>query len=347
MLFKKLRSLLSEDLSIDLGTVNCLISGRNEILLNEPTMVAQTAGLPRKVIAVGLDAKPMLGRTPPNIQIIQPLKDGVIADLDATVAMLQYFIHKVNRNHRFLRLNPRILVCVPCGATPVERRLIRDSVLKAGASEGYLIDEPMAAAIGAGMPVEAPGGSMVIDIGGGTTEIAVVSLGGIVCAQSIPVAGNRLDMVIAKYVRAHYNIAIGDITAELVKKEVGMAFVSEETYEIEVCGLHTTEGIPKSLKLVSNEILEVLQEPLSEIMQGVRAVLQETPPELAGDIVKPGVGIVLTGGGALLRNFDQLIQVETGIPVRIAEDPLTCVARGGGYALSLMDKVGEAFLMKE
>lgn len=344
--FSNLRGFLSEDLSIDLGTVNCLISGRDAILLNEPTMVAQTVSIPKKVVAVGLEAKPMLGRTPLNIQIIQPLKDGVIADLDATVAMLQHFIHKVNKkNRRFIRLSPRILVCVPCGATPVERRLIRDSVLKAGAREGYLIDEPMAAAIGAGMPVEEPGGSMVVDIGGGTTEIAVVSLSGVVCSQSVPVGGNRFDAVIVKYVRSQYSLAIGEATAERIKHEIGTAFASESVREIEVCGLHISEGIPKSFILNSNEMLDVLQEPLSEIMQGVRAVLRDTPPELASDIATRG--IMLTGGGALLRNLDRLIQAETGIAVTIADDPLTCVARGGGRALALMDSVGEAFLMKE
>lgn len=343
---KKLRSYFSEDLSIDLGTVNCLVSGRNEILLNEPTMVAQSIGNNKKVIAVGSEAKPMLGRTPGNIQIIQPLKDGVIADLDATVVMLQYFIHKVNTSHRFLRLSPRILVCVPCGATPVERRLIRDSVLKAGAREGYLIDEPMAAAIGAGLPVERPGGSMVIDIGGGTTEVAVISLKGIVCAQSIPVAGNRFDQAISKYVRNQYGISIGDASVERIKHSIGTAFATEEVLEIEVWGLNIAEGIPRCLKLVGAEILEVLQEPLAEIMQGILSVLRDTPPELAGDIADRG--IMLTGGGALLRNLDRLIQAETGIKVSIAEDPLTCVARGGGKALTLMDSKGQAlFLTKE
>jgi rod shape-determining protein MreB len=346
MLLKRLRSWLSEDLSIDLGTVNCLVSGRSNILLNEPTMVAQSIGSPKKVVAVGLEAKPMLGRTPNNIQIIQPLKDGVIADLDATVVMLQYFVHKVSKNHRFLKVSPRILVCVPCGATPVERRLIRDSVLKAGAREGYLIDEPMAAAIGAGLPVDKPGGSMVIDIGGGTTEVAVISLRGIVCAQSIPVAGNRFDQSIAKYVRNQYGILIGDATVERIKHEVATAFATDEVLEIEVCGLHIAEGIPKYFKLTGSEILDVLQEPLSEIMQGILSVLRDTPPELAGDIADRG--IMLTGGGALLRNLDRLIQAETGIKVMIAEDPLTCVARGGGHALALMDKAGhDLFLMKE
>lgn len=346
MLLKQLRSWLSEDLSIDLGTVNCLVSGRANILLNEPTMVAESIGSPKKVVAVGLEAKPMLGRTPGNIQIIQPLKDGVIADLDATVVMLQYFIHKVGKNRRFLKLSPRILVCVPCGATPVERRLIRDSVLKAGAREGYLIDEPMAAAIGAGLPVDKPGGSMVIDIGGGTTEVAVISLRGIVCAQSIPVAGNRFDQAISKYVRNQYGISIGDATVERIKHQIGTAFATEEVLEIEVCGLHIAEGIPKYFKLKGPEILEVLQEPLAEIMQGILSVLRDTPPELAGDIAERG--IMLTGGGALLRNLDRLIQAETGIKVTIAEEPLTCVARGGGRALALMDRVGQAlFLMKE
>lgn len=346
MIFKYLRNWLSEDLSIDLGTVNCLVSGRSSILLNEPTMVAEAINS-KKVIAVGLEAKPMLGRTPGNIHIIQPLKDGVIADLDATVVMLQHFIHKVGqKNRRFLRLSPRILVCVPCGATPVERRLIRDSVLKAGAREGYLIDEPMAAAIGAGLPVEKAGGSMVIDIGGGTTEVAVIALQGIVCSLSIPVAGNHFDQAIAKYVRAQYKIALGDATVERIKHAIGTAFATDEVLEIEICGSHMIEGIPKYFKLTGAEILEVLQEPLSEVIQGVLSVLRDTPPELASDIAASG--IMLTGGGALLRNLNLLIQSKTGITVHIAEEPLTCVARGGGMALALIEKKGHAlFLMKE
>ncbi len=343
MVIKKLRGWLSEDLSIDLGTVNCLISGRNGILLNEPTMVAEKTGSPRQVIAVGSDAKPMSGRTPGTIKIVQPLKDGVIADLDATVAMLQYFIRKVSKNHRYLKLRPRILVCVPCGATPVERRLIRDSVLKAGAREGYLIDEPMAAAIGAGLPVEQPGGSMVVDIGGGTTEVAVISYGGIVRAQSIPIAGNRFDQAISKYIRDHYSISVGEATVERIKHQVGTAFPTEEKLEIETCGLHTIEGIPKYFKITGAEILEVLEEPLNEMIQGILYILRDTLPELAGDIAERG--IMLTGGGALLRNIDRLIQVKTNTKVTIAEEPLTCVARGGGHALALMDKMNHPLLL--
>ena len=346
MLFQQVRNWLSEDISIDLGTVNCLISGRSSILLNEPTMVARSTGDKTKIVAVGLEAKPMVGRTPGNMQIIQPLKDGVIADLDATVLMLQHFIQKINQKQRFLKFSPRILVCVPCGATPVERRLIRDSVLKAGAREGYLIDEPMAAAIGAGLPIEKPGGSMVVDIGGGTTEIAVISLGGLVCAQSVPVAGNSFDQAINKHIRSRYGVSIGDASVERIKHQIGTAFNTEEPLEIEVCGLHIAEGIPRYIKLNSAEILEVLKDPLSEILHGILAVLRETPPELAGDIADQG--IMLTGGGSLLKNLDQLIEHETGIKAMTAEEPLTCVARGGGQALALMDKIGHAaFLMKE
>ena len=348
-MFKKLRGMFSNDLSIDLGTANTLIYVKDQgIVLNEPSVVAirqERAAGPKSVAAVGAEAKRMLGRTPGNIRAIRPMKDGVIADFYVTEKMLQHFIKQVHDNN-FLRPSPRVLVCVPCGSTQVERRAIKESALGAGAREVYLIDEPMAAAIGAGLPIEKPGGSMVVDIGGGTTEIAVISLGGLVCAQSVPVAGNSFDQAINKHIRSRYGVSIGDASVERIKHQIGTAFNTEEPLEIEVCGLHIAEGIPRYIKLNSAEILEVLKDPLSEILHGILAVLRETPPELAGDIADQG--IMLTGGGSLLKNLDQLIEHETGIKAMTAEEPLTCVARGGGQALALMDKIGHAaFLMKE
>jgi rod shape-determining protein MreB len=348
-MFRKLRGMFSNDLSIDLGTANTLIYVREKgIVLNEPSVVAirnnGTGPGQRIVAAVGLEAKRMLGRTPGNIQAIRPMKDGVIADFYVTEKMLQHFIHKVHET-KFMRPSPRVLVCVPCGSTQVERRAIRESAMGAGAREVYLIEEPMAAAIGSGMPVEEARGSMVVDIGGGTTEVAIISLSGIVYAQSVRIGGDRFDEAIISYVRRNYGSLIGETTAERIKQEIGTAFPGLEVRELEVRGRNLAEGVPRSFTLNSNEILEALQEPLSGIVGAVRAALEQTPPELASDIAERGM--VLTGGGALLRNLDRLLMEETGLPVIVAEDPLTCVARGGGRALEILEIIGGDFLLKE
>ncbi len=345
-MFKKLRGMFSTDLSIDLGTANTLIYVRGKgIVLNEPSVVAiRQEGGQKRVAAVGIEAKRMLGRTPGNIQAIRPMKDGVIADFFVTEKMLQHFIHKVHEN-RFLRPSPRVLVCVPCGSTQVERRAIRESAMGAGAREVYLIEEPMAAAIGAGMPVEEASGSMVVDIGGGTTEVAIISLSGIVYSQSVRIGGDRFDESIVSYVRRHYGSLIGETTAERIKQEIGSAFPANEVRAVEVRGRNLAEGVPRSFVLNSSEILEALTEPLSGIVGAVRAALEQAPPELAADIAERGM--VLTGGGALLKDLDRLLMEETGLPVIVAEDPLTCVARGGGRALEIMDELGGDFLSNE
>jgi rod shape-determining protein MreB len=286
----------------------------------------------------------MLGRTPGNITAIRPLKDGVIADFHVTEKMLQHFIHKVHET-RFLRPSPRVLVCVPCGSTQVERRAIRESALSAGAREVFLIEEPMAAAVGASMPVEEASGSMVVDIGGGTTEVAIISLSGIVYSASVRIGGDRFDEAIVNYVRRNYGSLIGEATAERIKHEIGTAYPGHEVREIDVRGRNLAEGVPRSFTLNSNEILEALQEPLSGIVGAVRAALEQAPPELAADIAERG--LVLTGGGALLRDLDRLLMEETGLPVIVAEDPLTCVARGGGRALEMMDESGGDLLSSE
>lgn len=346
-MFKKLRGIFSNDLSIDLGTANTLIYVRDRgIVLDEPSVVAiryeKGSGGARTVAAVGLEAKRMLGRTPGNITAIRPLKDGVIADFHVTEKMLQHFISKVHET-RFLRPSPRVLVCVPCGSTQVERRAIRESALGAGAREVYLIEEPMAAAVGAGMPVEEATGSMVVDIGGGTTEVAIISLSGIVYSASVRIGGDRFDEAIVNYVRRNYGSLIGEATAERIKHEIGTAYPGHEVREIDVRGRNLAEGVPRSFTLNSNEILEALQEPLSGIVGAVRAALEQAPPELAADIAERG--LVLTGGGALLRDLDRLLMEETGLPVIVAEDPLTCVARGGGRALEMMDDSGGGDLL--
>jgi rod shape-determining protein MreB len=286
----------------------------------------------------------MLGRTPHNIEAIRPMKDGVIADFTVTEKMLQYFIHKVHES-RFMRPSPRVLICVPVGSTQVERRAIKESALGAGAREVYLIDEPMSAAIGAGLPVNEARGSMVLDIGGGTSEVAIISLNGIVYANSVRVGGDRFDDAIINYIRRNYGTLIGEATAERIKHEIGTAYPGNEVKEIEVKGRNLAEGIPRSFILNSNEILESLQEPLSGIVGAVKQALEQTPPELGADVAERG--IVLTGGGALLRDLDRLLEEETGLPVVVAEDPLTCVARGGGRALELLDERGGDMLELE
>ncbi|MEW5755638.1 MAG: rod shape-determining protein [Pseudomonadota bacterium] len=350
-MFGSFRGFFSNDLSIDLGTANTLIYVKGQgIVLNEPSVVAirqdRGAGGPKSVEAVGIEAKRMLGRTPGNIVAIRPLKDGVIADFTVTEKMLQHFIHKVHDDRfRLFRPSPRVLICVPCGSTQVERRAIKESAMGAGAREVYLIEEPMAAAIGAGMPVNEARGCMVVDIGGGTTEVAVISLSGIVYSSSVRIGGDRFDEAIINYVRRNYGTLIGETTAERVKHEIGSAYPGAELREIEVRGRNLAEGIPRSFTLNSNEILEALQEPLAGIVTAVKTALEQTPPELGSDVAERGM--VLTGGGALLRDIDRLLAEETGLPVIVAEDPLTCVARGGGRALELMDERGWNVLSHE
>lgn len=348
MLFKKFRGVFSNDLSIDLGTANTLIYVREKgIVLNQPSVVAVRVDPhtgQTHVVAVGIEAKRMLGRTPANIMATRPLKDGVIADFFVTEKMLQHFIHEVHESRAF-KPSPRVLVSVPCGSTQVERRAIRESALGAGAREVFLIEEPMAAAMGAGLPVDEASGSMVVDIGGGTTEVAIISLNGIVYSASVRIGGDRFDDAIVNYVRRNYGTLIGEATAERIKQDIGTAFPSGEVSEIEVRGRNLAEGVPRSFVMNSNEVLEALQEPLMGIVAAVRDALEKVPPELASDIAERGM--VLTGGGALLKDLDRLLMEETGLPVIIAEDPLTCVARGGGHALEMMQVKGDAFLSKE
>ena len=334
--------MFSNDLSIDLGTANTLVYVTNKgIVLNEPSVVAvrldRNGGAQRKVDAVGKAAKIMLGRSPDNLEVIRPMKDGVIADFQYTEKMLQYFISKVLQGSHFVpfKPSPRVLVCVPCGATQVERRAIRESVEGAGASEVFLITEPMAAAIGAGLPVSEAKGSMIVDIGGGTTEVAIISLNGIVYSSSVRIGGNRFDQAIIDYVRNTKRYEIGESTAEQVKIEIGSAYAEQEMHEKEVRGRSVVEGVPRSFTLNSNEILEALSDPIKGIVAAVRTALEKSPPELAADIAEHGM--MLSGGGALLHNLDKLLREETGIPVTIADDPLTCVARGGGKALEMYD----------
>lgn len=340
-MFKKIRGLFSNDLSIDLGTANTLIYIPGQgIVLDEPSVVAIKEDKIRgakTIAAVGHEAKMMLGRTPGNITAIRPLKDGVIADFAVTERMLRYFIEKVHESN-LLRPSPRILICVPCGSTQVERRAIRESAAMAGAREVYLIEEPMSAAIGAGLPVDEPHGSMVLDIGGGTSEVAVISINGIVYSSSVRIGGDRFDEAIINYVRRNYGTLIGEATAERIKYEIGTAYPGSEVKEIEVKGRNLAEGVPRSFVLNSNEILEALQEPLSGIAGAVKVALEQTPPELGADVATKG--IVITGGGALLKDIDRLISEETGLPVNLADDPLTCVARGGGMVLEMLDKKG-------
>ncbi|MGW8309808.1 MAG: rod shape-determining protein [Thiogranum sp.] len=341
-MFRSLMGMFSNDLSIDLGTANTLIYVRGQgVVLDEPSVVAirqdRGPGGPKSIAAVGAEAKAMLGRTPGNITAIRPLKEGVIADFTVTEKMLQHFIHKVHEA-RFFRPSPRVLICVPCGSTQVERRAIKESAAGAGAREVYLIEEPMAAAIGAGMPVDEARGSMVLDIGGGTSEVAVISLNGIVYSSSVRIGGDRFDDAIVNYVRRNYGTLIGESTAELIKQQIGSAYPGAEMKELEIKGRNLAQGVPRSFTLNSNEILEALQEPLAGIVGAVKTALEQTPPELGADVAERG--IVLTGGGALLRDLDRLLMEETGLPVVVADDPLTCVARGGGRALEMLDERG-------
>ncbi len=336
--FKALRGMFSTDCAIDLGTATTRIYAKGEgIIVNAPSYVVIRQGhgpdSEKEVLAVGMQAKQMLGRMPRNMTAIRPLKEGVIADFQVTEKMLQHFIYTIHAG-RFFKPSPRVLVCVPCGSTQMERRAIRESVLGAGASSVSLIDKPMAAAIGADLPIEQAQGSMVVDIGAGTTEIAIISLNGIVYSSSVRVGGDRFDEAIINYVRRHYGCLIGAATAERIKLAIGSAYPSKEALELEIRGRNFTEGTPKTFVLNSNEIREALQECLTSILNGICVALEQIPPELAGDIAEKG--LLLTGGGALLRDLDKLITQETGLSVVLAEDPLMSVAKGGGMALEMM-----------
>jgi rod shape-determining protein MreB and related proteins len=336
MLFDYILGKFSNDLAIDLGTANTLVYVKGKgIVLNEPSVVAvhKDARGMKKVLAVGLEAKSMLGRTPGNIVAIRPMRDGVIADFDITEAMLKHFILRVHNRKSLVR--PRIIVSVPSGITQVERRAVRETVESAGAREIYLIEEPMAAAIGAGLPIAEPTSSMVVDIGGGTTEVAVISLAGIVYSKSVRVAGDKIDEEIVQYMKRKYSLLIGERTAEIIKTQIGCAYPLEEIKTIDVKGRDLISGIPKTIETNSEEIREAIAEPVTLIVDAVKDALENAPPELAGDIVDRG--IVLTGGGALLQNIDVLIREETGLPITIADDPLSAVARGAGMALDQLD----------
>jgi rod shape-determining protein MreB len=324
--------LFSNDIGIDLGTANTLVYVRDHgIVLREPSVVAVRAGT-NKVLAVGDEAKRMLGRTPANIVAVRPLKDGVIADFEVTEAMLRHFISKVHGRKTLFRPRPRVVIAVPSGITEVEKRAVKESALHAGASEVYLIEEPMAAAIGCGLPVQDAAGNMIVDIGGGTTEVAIISLSGIVFSRSVRVAGDELDEAISQYMKRAYNLMIGERTAEEIKIKIGSAFPSEKENSMEVKGRDLVAGLPKTITITSQEVREALLEPISTIIESVRVTLERCPPELSADLVDRGV--VLAGGGALLRGLDKLLSEETGLPVHVAEDPLSAVAEGTGRALA-------------
>ncbi|MBI3798601.1 MAG: rod shape-determining protein [Deltaproteobacteria bacterium] len=332
--------MLSDDLAIDLGTANTLIYVKGQgIVCNESSVVAVQKDFrgSRRVLAVGIEAKKMLGRTPGNIVAIRPLKDGVIADFETTEAMLRYFIHKVHNRRALVR--PRIVICVPNGITEVEKRAVKESAESAGAREVYLMEEPMAAAIGAGLPVTEPVGNMIVDIGGGTTEVAVISLAGIVFSRSVRVGGDKMDEAIIQYIKRKYNLLIGERTAELIKITIGSAYPGDEIQTMQIKGRDLVAGVPKTVELSDEEIRDSLLEPINQIVEAVRVALERTPPELASDIVDKG--IVLAGGGALLRNLDVLLREETGLPVMVADDPLTAVVMGAGKALDELSLLRE------
>jgi len=338
---KRILGWFSSDLAIDLGTANTLVYAKGKgIVVSEPSVVAVMKDRrgPDKVKAVGEEAKEMLGRTPGNIVAVRPMKDGVIADFDVTAEMLRYFIKRVhNRSSTFVR--PRIVVAVPSGITPVEQRAVREAAQSAGASQVFLIEEPMAAAIGAGLPVTEPSGNMIVDVGGGTTDIAVISLAGIVYSNSTRVGGDKMDDAIINYVKRRYNLLIGERTAEAIKIGIGTAYPTAELRTMEIKGRDLVAGVPKTLTIKSDEVLEALQEPVNAIVEAVKVALERTPPELAADIVDKG--IVMVGGGSLLRNLDVLLREATGLPVMVAESPLTAVCLGTGACLDNIDLLHE------
>jgi len=331
-MLNSLFGLFSNDLAIDLGTANTLIYVKNEgIVSNEPSVVAvqknDRGG--KRVLAVGAEAKKMLGRTPGSIVAIRPLKDGVIADFEITEAMLRYFIHKVHNRNTLVR--PRIIIGVPFGITEVEKRAVRESAESAGAREVFLMEQPMAAAIGAGLPITEPTGNMIVDIGGGTTEVAVISLSGIVFSRSVRVGGDKMDEAISQFIKRKHNLLVGERTAELIKITIGSAYPGDEIQTMEIKGRDLVAGIPKTVMITDEEIRDSLLDPINQIVEAVRVSLERTPPELASDIVDRG--IILSGGGALLRSLDLLLKEETGLPVMLADDPLTSVVMGAGKTL--------------
>ncbi len=329
------------ELGVDLGTANILVYVRGKgIVLREPSVVAINS-ISKKVKAVGEEARLMLGRTPGHIIAVRPMSDGVIADYTTTQKMLEYIFAKVVKRNRLFK--PRVLICVPSQVTSVERRAVIQAAIEAGAREAYTIEEPMAAAIGAGLPISTPGGNMIVDIGGGTTDIAVISLGGIVASESLRVAGNRIDEVIIRFIKSAYSLMIGDRTAEDIKTKIGSAYPLEQEIVLSVKGRDLVAGLPKTIEVSSDEIREALAEPVTQIVEKVKRVLERTPPELAADIIERG--IVLTGGGALLRGLDRLLSAATGIPVYVAEDPLSCVAIGTGRALEELPAIRDSAII--
>src|SRR5512147_282823 len=328
----------SNDLAIDLGTANTLVYVKGKgIVLSEPSVVAvrKNDRDRSRVLAVGRDAKMMLGRTPGNIVAIRPMKDGVIADFEVAEAMLRYFIRKVHNRRTLIR--PRVIICIPSGVTQVEKRAVRESAESAGAHEVYLIEEPMAAAIGAGLPITEPTSNMVVDIGGGTTEVAVISLAGIVYSRSVRVGGDKMDLAILQHIKRKYNLLIGERTAELIKTTIGNAYPLDKTEKMMIKGRDLVTGIPKTVEVNSDEIRESIQEQIDSILETIKIALEQTPPELAGDIVDRG--IVLTGGGALLKNLDHFLRLQTGLPIMLTEDPLSTVVIGSGRALEEIENL--------
>lgn len=339
-MFNFLSAPFSRDMGIDLGTANTLVYVKGKgIIIREPSVVALNVRN-KKILAVGNEAKNMIGRTPGNIKAIRPMKDGVIADFDVTETMLRHFIRKAHKRNRLVR--PRIIICVPSGVTEVEKRAVIDAALQAGARSAFLIEEPMAAAIGAGLPIHEPTGNMIVDIGGGTTEVAVISLGGIVTSTSIRIGGDEMDEAITQYIKKNYNLMIGERTAEQIKIDIGTATGDNGDLTKEIKGRDLVNGLPKTITISSNEIKEALKEPVNSILDAVKRTLEKTPPELASDVM--GRGIILTGGGALLHGIDDLLIEATQMPVYLAEDPLDCVVIGTGIALEELDKIKDLLI---